>query len=69
MITSDLCDNVSFSCAPVRTRDLFLRYPDRLIYGTDLDTRLLEANLDTLQFYINAAGHGKNLRMYAAKAS
>ena len=34
---------------------------------TDYDTRLIEDNLETFQFYINASGHGKNLRMYAKK--
>lgn len=31
------------------------------------DCSLIEDNMDALQFYINAAGHGKNLRMYARK--
>ncbi|QJB56583.1 class I SAM-dependent methyltransferase [Pseudodesulfovibrio sp. zrk46] len=34
---------------------------------TDHNTDLVKENLETLQFYINAAGHGKNLRMYARK--
>ena len=55
MITSDLCDNVSFSCAPVRTRDLFPRYPDRLIYGTDLDTRLLQRGEAGMRFVLRLA--------------
>jgi len=34
---------------------------------TDIDTKLLEEHLEQLQFYVNASGHGKNLRMYAEK--
>jgi len=34
---------------------------------TDYDTRLLEKNIEPFQFYINASGHGKNLRMYCKK--
>jgi 2-polyprenyl-3-methyl-5-hydroxy-6-metoxy-1,4-benzoquinol methylase len=34
---------------------------------TNYDTKLLEKNIESLQFYINASGHGKNLRMYAKK--
>lgn len=32
---------------------------------TEYDTMLLKLNIDALQFYVNASGHGKNLRMYA----
>lgn len=31
------------------------------------DTKIIEDHLELFQFYINAAGHGKNLRMYAKK--
>lgn len=34
---------------------------------TDIDTRFLEKFMESLQFYINSSGHGKNLRMYAQK--
>ncbi len=34
---------------------------------TDNDTETIEKNTEALQFYINASGHGKNLRMYAKK--
>tara|TARA_Y100000768_G_C23988997_1_gene690845 strand:+ start:4915 stop:5925 length:1011 start_codon:yes stop_codon:yes gene_type:complete len=32
---------------------------------TDKNTQIFEEHLETLQFYINSSGHGKNLRMYA----
>lgn len=34
---------------------------------TDFDTKILENNIDKMQFWINSAGHGKNLRVYARK--
>lgn len=34
---------------------------------SDIDTRFLEKYIETLQFYINCSGHGKNLRMFATK--
>ncbi len=34
---------------------------------TGSDTALITDHMDALQFYINASGHGKNLRMYARK--
>jgi 2-polyprenyl-3-methyl-5-hydroxy-6-metoxy-1,4-benzoquinol methylase len=35
--------------------------------NTDFDTKLLEKIGELIQFYINAGGHGKNLRMFARK--
>lgn len=32
-----------------------------------VDSAFLEENADLLQFYVNASGHGKNLRMFAKK--
>ncbi len=32
---------------------------------TNMGTEFLEKNIEALQFYVNASGHGKNLRMYA----
>ena len=32
---------------------------------TEIDNEFIKQNLEVLQFYINASGHGKNLRMYA----
>jgi len=34
---------------------------------TNYDVSVLENKIELLQFYINSAGHGKNLRMYAKK--
>jgi len=34
---------------------------------TNYDTALLRKHLELFQFYVNAAGHGKNLRMYAKR--
>jgi SAM-dependent methyltransferase len=34
---------------------------------TNYDTKLIEEQAELLQFYINSAGRGKNLRMYAKK--
>lgn len=34
---------------------------------TDYDTKLIEDNLELMQFFINSSGYGKNLRMYAKK--
>jgi predicted TIM-barrel fold metal-dependent hydrolase len=42
----DLAPNVGmyydFSREPARARDFFLRYSERIVYGTDMDTRVLE---------------------------
>ena len=44
-----------FSQEPARAREFFLRYQDRLIYGTDLDTRVLQRGETGTQFVLNLA--------------
>ena len=37
------------------------------IIDVSVTTKIIKDNFELLQFYINASGHGKNLRMYAKK--
>lgn len=39
-----------FSSAPASARDFFLRYQDRILYGTDTDTRTLARGPDGVRF-------------------
>ncbi|HOU14357.1 MAG TPA: amidohydrolase family protein [Anaerolineae bacterium] len=44
-----------FSRAPAAARDFFLRYQERIIYGTDLDTRVLRRGASGKQFILHLA--------------
>ncbi|MBN2392307.1 MAG: amidohydrolase family protein [Anaerolineae bacterium] len=44
-----------FSREPARVREFFLRYQDRLIYGTDLDTRVLQRGAADTQWVLSLA--------------
>jgi predicted TIM-barrel fold metal-dependent hydrolase len=44
-----------FSRDPIRARDFFLRYQDRIIYGTDLDTRVLQRGAEGMRFVLSLA--------------
>lgn len=39
-----------FSRNPIQSREFFLRYPDRILYGTDMDTRVLERGQPGFEF-------------------
>jgi predicted TIM-barrel fold metal-dependent hydrolase len=39
-----------FSREPARAREFFLRYPERIVYGTDMDTRVLERGPEGYEF-------------------
>lgn len=43
---------LDFSRSPEAARAFFLRYQDRILYGTDLDTRALERGAQALMYFI-----------------